>query len=139
MLVIASDGFLADPFGDLRSNKPRKEFVKRQSLVGHSDRYFPHKSDTLPLSKIGIQAGCPIPRDNKEKTTENVVFSRVWCSSGDSPALRSGPGRGSDMPPACHSLPLPSNPREEKNPRKGRWPFRGFLAHLHKLDTMNRF
>ena len=40
------------------------------------------KSDTMPPSKIEIQAGCPIIHNDKGKTLENVVFSRVMCLNG---------------------------------------------------------
>ena len=41
---------------------------------------------------------------------------------GGRPAPRRRPGRGSDMPQACHSLPLPFDPLRRRNSRKAEPP-----------------
>ena len=55
---------------------------------------------------------------------------------GGRPAPRRRPGRGSDMPQACHSLPLPFDPQRRRNSRKAEPPVGGsaFLVRLKGLE-----
>ena len=51
-----------------------------------------------------------------EKTSSRTIRSprRRGADDGSRPPLRRRPGRGSDMPPACHSLPLPFDSLPDK-------------------------
>ena len=62
---------------------------------------------------IFFQKGCKHKSFQKHTATRLCPVDKVGLQLGRGRRLRppaGGPGRGSDMPPACHSLPLPSKP-----------------------------
>ena len=84
VLIIGFDCLFADTLCCLGRHKFREKFLRRSVNCLVQNTSFCHKV-RYPAFLINEEIGRVSDFfQRKEETPENVVFSRVWCSSGDS-------------------------------------------------------
>ena len=98
-----------------------KYFCRRPAKIARPSQILTHTpSPFAPAPSI--------PRRGFQKERAPPGALSLWRTGWDSPPA-GGPGRGSDVPPARHSLPRPSNPTlwfsKRKEPLPGLFPFGG--------------
>ena len=92
---------LLDFFQKIAGVERAEPFPRRRVPV------LPKLSTAALLVAKGAQHTKMIINRNSRYRYSPSVSKAKTSGGGIRPALRSGPGRGSDSPPGCHSVPLP--------------------------------